>query len=458
MANINNLIKELKRRRVFKSAGLYAFSAFIIMQVASMLTPTLMLPELTNRLVLILLLLSFPIAMIFAWIYDRSPEGLIKTKPIDFEKDSIDKDGIPKDKNGDTAIVFIDIVNYTNLMNQDEKKAIDLVHYKHKVILPFIQKYGGALIKRDGSGTLCAFSESAKAVCFSLDVLQMWKGISPTKLKVGVHMDKITFDQGEALGKGINLTYKISALASSDNIYLSKSVSDTVQQRPDIHTTSIGDKTPDGFTESYELFSVNIPEKFVPMDADVTKSSAQNINENKTNVGAILGWVGGIQIAIFLLFQGVQYFGNSTNSETNNSIAVFPFDNILKIDDFEWLSDGFARTLTFKLSELKNLNVIDQLQIIKAIEKVQPKKAGISSYDAIARKTAEKMNINLLLSGSYQIYGEQIQIIAQLVDVESGVTKPLIMESYSLSDPIAMQSDIANKISTLLTNNNKSKD
>ena len=68
------------------------------------------------------------------------------------------------------------------------------------------------------------------------------------------------------------------------------------------------------------------------------------------------------------------------------------------------------------------------------------------------------MDINLLLSGSYQIYGEQIQIIAQLVNVESGVTKPLIMESYSLSDPIAMQSDIANKISTILTNNNKSKD
>ena len=129
----------------------------------------------------------------------------------------------------------------------------------------------------------------------------------------------------------------------------------------------------------------------------------------------------------------------------------------LKVNDFEWLSDGFARTLTFKLSKLKNLNVIDQLQIIKAIEKIQPRKAGISSYDAIARKTAEKMDINLLLSGSYQIHGEQIQITTQLVDVESGVSKPLIMESYSLSDPIAMQNDIANKISTLLNNNNQSK-
>ena len=42
---------------------------------------------------------------------------------------------------------------------------------------------------------------------------------------------------------------------------------------------------------------------------------------------------------------------------------------------FWWI----ARTLTFKLSEVKDLNVIDQLQIIKAIEKIQPKVAGIAS-------------------------------------------------------------------------------
>ena len=63
------------------------------------------------------------------------------------------------------------------------------------------------------------------------------------------------------------------------------------------------------------------------------------------------------------------------------------------------------------------------------------------------------MDINLLLLGSYQIYEQQIQITAQLVDVESGVVKPLIMETYPLSDPLKMQTDVANKINTVIINN-----
>tara|TARA_Y100000815_G_C13000775_1_gene371593 strand:- start:29 stop:589 length:561 start_codon:yes stop_codon:yes gene_type:complete len=181
-------------------------------------------------------------------------------------------------------------------------------------------------------------------------------------------------------------------------------------------------------------------------------SSVQPMPENKVNYSSLVGWVGGILVTIFILFQGINYFSKPKIIGITNSIAVFPFDNILDNNDFEWLSDGFARTLTYKLSEVEKLNVIDQLQILKTIEKVQPQEAGIA-YDVLTRKTAEQMNINLLLSGSYQIYEKQIQITAQLVNVETGVVKPLLMETYPLSEPLKMQADVANKITTLINNN-----
>jgi len=452
MPNINSYIQELNRRKVFKSAGLYAFSSFIIMQVATLIVPALRLPEWTNTLILVLLVLGFPIAMVFAWIYDRSPEGLIKTDHMEPNQHTINEDGLPKDTNGNSAIVVIDIVDYTKLINQDEKKAIDILHYKHKIILPFIEKYGGCLIKRIGDGTLCVFSDSAKAVCFSLEILQMWKEISPTKLKVGIHLDNAVIVEGDIFGKGINFIFKINDLAKSGGICISKVVSDAVQSRPDIHTTSMGAMTLEGFTETFELFSVIIPEKFVSMDADLNMSSVQQMPENKVNYSSLMGWIGGILVTIFLLFQGIQYFSKPHLIRMTNSIAVFPFDNILNTNDYEWLSDGFARTLTFKLSEIEKLNVIDQLQILKTIEKVQPQEAGIA-YDVLARKTGEQMNINLLLLGSYQIYEKQIQITTQLLNVETGIVKPLIMETYPLSEPLKMQADVANKITTLLNNN-----
>jgi TolB-like protein len=92
--------------------------------------------------------------------------------------------------------------------------------------------------------------------------------------------------------------------------------------------------------------------------------------------------------------------------------------------------------------------------VLKAIEKVQPQTAGIG-YELLARKTAENMNINLLF-GSYQIYGDKIQITTKLVEVKSGIVKPLIMETYSLDDPLSMQSDISDKISVILKSKNNS--
>ena len=169
----------------------------------------------------------------------------------------------------------------------------------------------------------------------------------------------------------------------------------------------------------------------------------------------MIGWIGWTLLIIIILFQRVQYFTQPKDIIGVNSIAVFPFDNILKIDEFDWLTAGFARTLTFKLSNVEVLQVIDQLQVLKAIKKVQPQAAGIG-YELLARKTAENMNINLLLLGSYQIYGDKIQVTTKLVEVKSGVVKPLIMETYSLDDPLSMQSDISDKISAILKTKNNS--
>ena len=157
MPSKTNYFQELKRRKVFTSIGLYAVSSFVIMQVTALIAPALMLPEWTQRLVFILLILGFPIVIIFAWIYDRTPKGFIKTDSLDNKPNTISEDEFPRDAKGNSAIVYIDILDYSKLMNQDEKKAIDLVHYKHKIILPFIEKYEGLLINRLGDGTLCVF-------------------------------------------------------------------------------------------------------------------------------------------------------------------------------------------------------------------------------------------------------------------------------------------------------------
>ncbi|MEJ2521758.1 MAG: hypothetical protein P8080_02575, partial [Gammaproteobacteria bacterium] len=67
---------ELKRRNVIRVAVLYVVAAWLLLQVADVGMSVLDLPTWTGKLVFLLLALGFPIALIFSWIYELTPEGI----------------------------------------------------------------------------------------------------------------------------------------------------------------------------------------------------------------------------------------------------------------------------------------------------------------------------------------------------------------------------------------------
>ena len=74
-----SFIEELKRRKVFRVATSYAVVAFIIMQLVEIVFPIFNFPQWTSQFIIIVLLLGFPIAVILSWVFDKTPQGFIKT-------------------------------------------------------------------------------------------------------------------------------------------------------------------------------------------------------------------------------------------------------------------------------------------------------------------------------------------------------------------------------------------
>jgi len=72
---MGNLLQEIKRRKVFRVAAIYAVVAWVLIQVADTIAPLMNLPDSAPRLVLFLLIILFPIALFLAWAYEVSPEG-----------------------------------------------------------------------------------------------------------------------------------------------------------------------------------------------------------------------------------------------------------------------------------------------------------------------------------------------------------------------------------------------
>ena len=79
----NKFFSELKRRNVYKVAVAYAVVGWLLIQVATQVFPFLEIPNWAIRLVILLTTLGFPVALIIAWAFELTPEGLKRTEAAD---------------------------------------------------------------------------------------------------------------------------------------------------------------------------------------------------------------------------------------------------------------------------------------------------------------------------------------------------------------------------------------
>jgi len=75
------LFADLKRRAVFKVAAVYGAVAFVVLQVADLVFPALDLPEWTITFIVAAAALGFPLALVLAWAFETTPEGMRRTDP-----------------------------------------------------------------------------------------------------------------------------------------------------------------------------------------------------------------------------------------------------------------------------------------------------------------------------------------------------------------------------------------
>src|SRR6266536_3923019 len=84
--NPKTFFGELRRRNVYKVAIAYAIVAWLLLQAASILFPTFEAPQWTMKVFVALIALGFPIALVLAWAFELTPEGIKRTEDVDLSK------------------------------------------------------------------------------------------------------------------------------------------------------------------------------------------------------------------------------------------------------------------------------------------------------------------------------------------------------------------------------------
>ena len=81
--NPKNILTELKRRNVYRAAVAYGVAAWFLTQLTTQVFPFFEIPNSAVRFVVIVLAVGFPIAMLLSWIYELTPEGVVRTEDLD---------------------------------------------------------------------------------------------------------------------------------------------------------------------------------------------------------------------------------------------------------------------------------------------------------------------------------------------------------------------------------------
>ncbi|HEY2801013.1 MAG TPA: tetratricopeptide repeat protein [Chthoniobacterales bacterium] len=84
--NPRQFLAELQRRHVYRVAVAYAVASWLLIQVATQVFPFFEIPNWTVRVVVLLLVLGFPVALILAWAFELTPQGIKRTEDVSLEQ------------------------------------------------------------------------------------------------------------------------------------------------------------------------------------------------------------------------------------------------------------------------------------------------------------------------------------------------------------------------------------
>jgi TolB-like protein len=172
----------------------------------------------------------------------------------------------------------------------------------------------------------------------------------------------------------------------------------------------------------------------LPGEADQNRKNSKILRKGLISAfGLILLIIGGI------LFFTVIFKSGEKSEEVEKSIALLPFKLLSDEPDKQYLADGMMDAITLYLSKIQDLRVMSRTSVEKYRETTKT-----------ANEIGRELNVEYLLEGSFQKYGDNARLIVQLINVSEDSHAWADEFNSRWSDVFSLQSEVAQKIATEL--------
>lgn len=154
------------------------------------------------------------------------------------------------------AIMFTDIVGYTALMGNDEKKAFELLHQNRDIQKPVIEEYGGRWIKELGDGVLASFPSVSNAVYAAIKIQETCHQSGTFQLRIGIHQGEVVFENNDIFGDAVNIASRLQAIAPPAGIFVSQTVQRDLFNKTDIRSEFVRVENLKNVKEPIQVFKI----------------------------------------------------------------------------------------------------------------------------------------------------------------------------------------------------------
>ena len=310
------------------------------------------------------------------------------------------------------AIVALDVVGYSRLMERDEGGTLaTLTEHRTERLEPTLARHGGRLIKLIGDGALVEFGSVVDALNAAIEFQRSMTSANLDRrdderivFRIGVHVGDVIIDGDDLYGDGMNVAARLEGQAPPGGILISGNARDAVVNRVSAEFRDLGRLPLKNIARPVQAFQVMFDHE------DRRGADAERLNAD---------------IAV----------SSSGAASDVSSIAVRPFTVLSDDRELQFLADGLAEDVIALLARVPGFFVIAKASSFE-----------FRNPDIPISVIAQQLGVRYVLGGSVRAFGGQIRLAVQLAETASGRVLWSGQFDTERSSAIDLQDEIARGI------------
>ncbi|MAT59499.1 MAG: hypothetical protein CMF23_16120 [Ignavibacteriae bacterium] len=162
------------------------------------------------------------------------------------------------------AVMFTDMVNYSQKMNVNENLTLELLDIHNKIIKEKIKEYEGSIVEIIGDAFLAAFESTVYAVNCAIKIQKAFADYNSEQtadrkieIRIGIHIGDLIEVEGKLKGDALNIAARIQQQSKPGRIYISEEVYNTIINKVKCEIDDKGNFQLKNITSPVKLYEIN---------------------------------------------------------------------------------------------------------------------------------------------------------------------------------------------------------